>query len=496
MDIKSIFKDWRILVFFVILIIALGYDIFSITNNKLEVLNSPVLPNGTYIYSINGCPVNSLPSYYSCIQQNINSPFLSISTSKGNIVLQPSQYNYLINETNLTQISYISYGIDIAGGYLLILNSTKPLTPQELSIASQVIENRLNSFGVKSINIYPTSEGYIIVELPYSEGYLIPYIVEQGTFYAKIGNETVFTGSEVKPLFGGQYSGLLGCSPAGNQYVCQYFFTLILSPQAANNFAQATKNLSVVFEDGGAYLSEPIVFYLDNQNVSSLLIAADLKGQSAQQVSIQVSGVGNTMAQAEASAYQNAYNLYIILENGQLPAKFNIVEESEIPPIFGQYILKSLELSMLLIFVGIIAILFPVYRKIKVPLLITLTLVSEFAIAFAIGVAIHQTYDIPAFIGIIFGTATGIDDQLVATEEILRAKYNNEKKEPDILDKAIKKAMFIILLAIILEIISVFPAFVAGLALYKGFAVMVIITVGIGYLLTRPAFINLAKRLL
>ena len=495
MDIKSIFKDWRILIFFIILIIALAYDIFSITNNKVEVLNSPVLPNGTYIYSINGCPVNSLSSYYLCLHQNINSPFLTISTSEGNFVLQQNQYSYLINQTNLTQISYISYGIDIAGGYLLILNSSKPLTPQELSIASQVIENRLNAFGVKSINIYPTSAGYIIVQLPYSEGYLIPYIIQQGTFYAKIGNETIFTGSEVKPLFGGQYSGLLGCSPAGNQYVCQYYFTLILSPEAAERFAEATQNLSVVFEDGGAYLSEPIVFYLDNQNVSTLLIAADLKGQAAQQVSIQVSGVGNSMAQAQYNAYQSAYNLYIILENGQLPSKFNIVQESEIPPIFGSYILKSLEFSMLLVFLGIIAILFPVYRRIKVPLLITLTLISEFAIAFAIGVAIHQTYDIPAFIGIIFGTATGIDDQLVATEEILRAKYT-EKKEPDIMDRAIKKAMFIILLAIILEILAVFPAFVAGLALYKGFAVMVIITVGIGYLLTRPAFINLAKKLL
>jgi hypothetical protein len=64
------------------------------------------------------------------------------------------------------------------------------------------------------------------------------------------------------------------------------------------------------------------------------------------------------------------------------------------------------------------------------------------------------------------------------------------------LDKAIKKAMFIILLAIILETLSVFPAFVAGLKLYQGFAIMVIITVWIGYLITRPAFINLAKNLL
>lgn len=500
MDIKSLIKNWRVLIFIIIFIAALVYDAYALNNNKIEVTSSTILPNGTYIYSINGCQVNSIDSYYTCIYNNINSSFLQISTSNGNIVLEPYQYQLLINETNITQSSLISYGIDIAGGYLLILNSSKPLNPQELSVAAQVIENRLNSFGVKSINIYPTSAGYIIVELPYSEGNLIPYIISQGEFYAKIGNTTVFTGSDIKPLFGGQYSGLLGCSPVGNQYVCTYYFTLLLSQQAANNFAQATQNLSVVLQNGGAYLSEPIVFYLDNQNVSTLLIAANLKGSNTQQVSIQVSGTGNSMAQAQYNAYQQAYNLYIILENGQLPSKFNIVQESIIPPIFGYYILKSFELVLLLILIGIFAILYLAYRNLKVPALVTLTLVSEFLISFAIGIVFHQTYDIPAFIGIIFGTATGIDDQLVAVEEILRAKKeeDNEVKTDNVerLDKAIKKAMFIILLAIILESLSVFPAFVAGLSLYRGFAVMVIITVWIGYIITRPAFINLAKNLL
>jgi len=242
MDIKSLIKNWRILIFIIAFIVSLIFDAYALTSNKVEVTSSVILPNGTYIYSINGCPVNSIDSFYTCIYNNINSSFLQISTSNGNIVLEPSQYQSLINETNITQTSLISYGIDIAGGYLLILNSSKPLTPQEVSIAAQVIENRLNSFGVKSIDIYPTSEGYIIVELPYSEGDLIPYIISQGEFYAKIGNTTVFTGSEIKPLFGGQYSGLLGCSPTGNQYVCTYYFTLLLSPQAANNFAQATQN--------------------------------------------------------------------------------------------------------------------------------------------------------------------------------------------------------------------------------------------------------------
>ncbi|MFZ8856095.1 MAG: hypothetical protein ACO2OX_02790 [Candidatus Nanopusillus sp.] len=499
MDIKSLLKNWRVLIFIIILIASSIFVTYALTNKRVEVISSTILPNGTYIYSINGCQVNSINSYYTCIYNNINSSFLQISTSSGNIILEPHQYQLLINETNIIQTSLISYGIDIAGGYLLILNSSKPLTPYELSAAAQIIERRLNSIGVKAINIYKVpSEGYIIIQLPYSERDLIPYITSQGEFYAKIGNTTVFTGSDIKPLFGGQYSGLLGCSPEGNQYVCTYYFTLLLSQEAANNFAKATQNLSIVLQGGGAYLSEPIVFYLDNQNVSTLLIAANLKGSNTQQVSIQVSATGNTLAQAKNNAKQQADKLYIILESGQLPSKFNIVQESVIPPIFGYYVLKSFELVIVLIFIGIFAILYAVYRNIKVPALLTLILISEFLISFAIGIALRQTFDIPAFIGIIFGTATGIDDQLVAIDEILRAKKeeNTGVKETERLDKAIKKTMFVILLAVVLESLSAFPAFVAGLSLYKGFAIMLIITVWVGYLITRPAFINLSKNLL
>jgi len=132
MDIKSLIKNWRVLIFIIIFIVALMFDAYALTNNKVEITSSAILPNGTYIYSINGCQVNSMNSYYTCIYNNINSSFLQISTNNGNIVLEPYQYQLLINETNITQTSLISYGIDIAGGYLLILNSSKPLIPSRI----------------------------------------------------------------------------------------------------------------------------------------------------------------------------------------------------------------------------------------------------------------------------------------------------------------------------------------------------------------------------
>jgi hypothetical protein len=118
MDIKSLLKNWRVLIFIIILIASSIFVTYALTNKRVEVISSTILPNGTYIYSINGCQVNSINSYYTCIYNNINSSFLQISTSSGNIILEPHQYQLLINETNIIQTSLISYGIDIAGGYL------------------------------------------------------------------------------------------------------------------------------------------------------------------------------------------------------------------------------------------------------------------------------------------------------------------------------------------------------------------------------------------
>jgi len=413
-----------------------------------------------------------------------------IKTSSGIFYLQPSDYQYLLNNTSIIREGLVSFGIEIGGGYRVLMNSTEPLSQQLLSVAVQVIQNRLDSYGVKSIQLYSTKEGYIIVDLPYGNKDLIDIISQQGTFYAKVGDTTVFNGSEVKPLMGGQYSGLLGCSPSAGKYICRYYFTLILSQEAAERFAKATENLSVIFIGGGSYLNESITFYLDNKNVSSLLISASLKGKPEQQVMIEVSGIGDTLSQAQQMAYKEAKNLYIILQNGQLPSKFNIVEITQISPAIGYSVLKYILIAVIIAMFALVAVIYYSYRNIKAALLILLVIVSEFIITSSIGVLIKQTFDLAAILGIILGVFTGLDDQIVALDEIVKNKGHDE------LEKKISKVMFIILTAILLEFLAIFPLFIAGLGLYKGFAVMAIITIMIGYFITRPAFIEIARNIL
>lgn len=488
MPLKDLFKEWRIILYLIVVILSAIYVAYALTYKEIVVENSPIsfIPNGTIVYSINGCSVNSIQDFYSCLNSSIGS--IVLNTNKGEIYV-PSEYVGDLYNISLTEYTLIKLGVDLGGGYNVILKPEKPLPQSELQLSVDVIESRLNAYGVKSINLYYTPEGYIIMQIPKGEESLISDVIRLGYFEAKIGNQTIFTGSDIlQILTTPPYAGFMGCSPYGNQWICQYYFTLVISPQAAQNFAQVTQNLGVILQGGQAYLNETIDFYLDNVEQSSLYIAADLKGKPATQVEIQVSGTGTTESEARSNALSQAKNLEVILSSGALPAKLEIVQMSSLSPLFGSYVLNSIIYAGIITVIGIILSLFVAYRRIKVFMLLLLTFISEIIISIALGIAIGLTFDTGALLGVLVGIATGVDDQLIAVEEVLRGR-----KEMTI-ERSVRKALFIIMAAIATEFVAVVPLFVGGLGLLRGFATMTILTILVGFLITRPAVVKIAEK--
>lgn len=485
----DILKDWRISLYFASLILSIIFLIYAFSYKEVIVKYSPIdlIPNNTVIYSVDGCKVNSINDFYSCLK---NAKNYILETNKGTIRI-PEEYEKYLNEIKLYENSIVKFGVDIGGGYNIILAPVGNISESDLELAVRVIENRINAFGVKSINLYYTPEGYIIIQLPVGEEDIINRITQMGKFEAKINNITVFTGEDILSVVTSPpEAGFNFCTKSQNEWVCQYYFTLVISPKAAENFAKVTENLSVVYKGGGFYLDRPIEFYLDGQKVSELLISADLKGKPVTKVSIEIARSGATEREARANAMEEAKSLQVILANGNLPTKFEVVQVSVLSPIFGKYILNSLYITGIVMFSLILLTLIITYRRIKVFLLLVLAMVSEVVIGLALGIAVGQTLDLAALLGILVAVATGIDDQLIAVEEILRGR-----KELDI-QKSIKKALFIILVAVLLEFMAVFPLFVAGLGLFRGFATMTILTIGVGYLITRRAFVRLVEKVI
>jgi len=487
--IKDLLKDWRVLLYLIILFVSTVYLLYSIFSMKVVVDESPILPNGTVVYAINNCKVTSVQSFYSCIP---NEGPAIVRTSDGNFLLNTSELDLLRYNTSVIPSGDIKLGTDIGGGYQVILKSEKPLSLDQMYLAQRILESRLNDMGIKALDIYIAGDQYIIALIPSTEKELIEKIKEQGYFVAEIDNQTVFTGADIiSILTDPQHSGL-ECGTSQGGWVCSYYFTLVLSQNAAMRFANITSNIPVSIESGGRYLEDEIYFYLDGQLVSSLYIDANLKGVPATQVQIRVSGEGSSEKEAATNAINEAKDLEMYLGKGSLPSKFEIEEISYIPPEIVGGLLYNILLAGLIALILIGIVVFLVFRNVKASLLVYIPMISELIISIALGIALGQTFDIPAILGVFLGIATGIDDNLIIVNDTLLGKREYK------IEKSIRKITFIIVTAVLIEVLAYVPLLFSNIALglLRGFAIMTIITALVGLFVTRPAYVQLAHKLL
>lgn len=487
---KELLKDIRVAIYFVSTIIAIIYLIYSITTMKVVVEDSPIIPKGTIIYSINDCKVRSIQDFYSCIPEKGN---ILVNTNRGNYLIEEENIHEFKEKTIVTTTGNIKFGIDIGGGYMIILKSLEEISRDQLYLAQRVLEDRLNALGLKSLNIYAAGDKYIVIQVPTTEKRLIDVIRQQGHFEAKIMNITVFTGSDIiNILTSPGYAGFEGCDRDITGWYCSYYFTLVLSRDAARRFANITRDIPLSLELGGRYLKEKIYFYLDGELISELYIDANLRGVEAMQVLIKVSGSGNTQREASENALNKARDLQIVLGSGSLPSKFEIEQISYISPQIAKEYLNKFSIALILALAILGILVFSVYRNIVASLLIYIPMISEVILAVAIAIAVGQTLDVAAILGIFLGISTGMDDNLIIVNDVLRGKKEYK------VEKSIKKVLFIVFTAIFTEIIAFVPMLHPSMAfgLFRGFAFMTIITALVGYFITRPAYVKLTNFLL
>jgi len=112
-----------------------------------------------------------------------------------------------------------------------------------------------------------------------------------------------------------------------------------------------------------------------------------------------------------------------------------------------------------------------------------------------LGVAalIGWNLDMAAIAGIIVAVGTGVDDQIVITDEVMKG----EKKEiVSNWKQKLKNAFFIIFSAYFATLASMVPLMFAGAGLLKGFALTTIIGISVGVFVTRPAYAEIVEILL
>jgi len=456
------------------------------------------LRQGMVIKGIDRQPIINLESYstvVSSIFQGTNMTKVTITTSEQEFVIFTDKLDITVTDIPKTNLKT---GLDLSGGArALVKPENVSLSSQEISDLISVTSERLNVYGISDITIRPVKDlagnNYMLVEIAgATTADLKDLVGQQGKFEAKIGNDTVFIGGkrDITSVCRNDATcaRIESCSQIQEGYACKFQFVIYLSEEAAKRHANITSTLGINTTESGRYLDKKLNLYLDDNLVDSLLISEDLKGRVTTQVAVSGSGVGSTQKDAYNNALENMNKLQTILITGSLPYKLDIVKLDSISPVLGSQFLRNIIYLGLVAFLAVSVVIFIKYRKIKVVLPIILTIFSEAFITLGIAALIRWNLDAPSIAGIIAGLGTGVDDQIVITDEtVLDINVG--------MGERIKRAFFIILTAFFTTVAAMLPLFWAGAGMLRGFALTTILCITVGILVTRPAFADILKKI-
>ncbi len=211
-------------------------------------------------------------------------------------------------------------------------------------------------------------------------------------------------------------------------------------------------------------------------------IQADIAGKAV--TNVEITGVRSSRDDAE----RDARDLQILLSQ-RLPVKISFEGETAIEPRLGAEIKGEAMRAAVGAIVGIWAMLYIRYRRLRIAVAIVGTMLCEVIITLGLASAIRWTIGLPEIGGLIAVIGSGVDHQIVITDEILRGVAPQAKKVS--IRGRIGRAFSVIFAAAATTIAAMVCLASLGFGVMRGFALVTIIGVLSAVLVTRPAYARL-----
>ena len=196
--------------------------------------------------------------------------------------------------------------------------------------------------------------------------------------------------------------------------------------------------------------------------------------------------------QIQTTTDGEASTLHINLIAGELPSDLNLDDSNdyELSPTLAQdFKIGSLIVGLFAIF-AVVMMVFLRYGEPQVAVPMSVTAMSEVIILLGFAAAIGMPIDLAHVAGFIVVVGTGVDDLIIIADEVMSEGEVNSHK---VFDSRFKKAFWIIGAAASTTLIAMGPLAILDLGDLRGFAIITIIGVLIGVLVTRPAYGNILR---
>lgn len=358
-----------------------------------------------------------------------------------------------------------------------IVTYQEGVSPSTADEVKRILSDKVNALGMQDARINlltPTGSEYpqyVRIELAGVDMAKAQEIVgTQGLFEIRVqttGNETEHV------LYGDQITSVgVPQRDTYGQWGVGFSFT--------DTGAEAFRNAAI--ESGAADNpnAHHLVMILDNETVYS----APLSGELATQLrSGPVSSLSASTGTGDAGR-EDAMTLQIHLRAGALPVQVDIVGSGSVPAALGE------QFKITVLLAGIIALLavgVMVYYRYREPSIVLPMLAVNFAeIVILLGISrfIIQL-DLATIAGLIAVVGTGIDQLIIITDEVL---HEGRVPSQNLYLKRYGRALGIIAISAATVFIAMLPLALMDLSTLRGFAIVTILGVLIGILVTRPAY--------
>ena len=195
----------------------------------------------------------------------------------------------------------------------------------------------------------------------------------------------------------------------------------------------------------------------------------------------------------QTTNFSEAQELKLNLESGALPTTLDIQSELFLAPSLAQKFKPLALVTGLVAWLVVSGVVFYRYREIKVAIPMLLTAAAEIWLLLGFAVGIGLALDLSHIAGFIAVIGTGVDDLIIIADEILQ---RGEIKTGRVFKNRFRKAFWVIGAAAATTIIAMSPLAVLSLGDLQGFAIVTIVGVLIGVLVTRPAYGDVLRNLL
>jgi preprotein translocase subunit SecD len=364
-----------------------------------------------------------------------------------------------------------------AGGQL---TSYEPgVTRETAELAKQILEQKINALGTKNANVNPLIglsgvSQYIRVELAgvsLTEAKAI--VGTQGRFEIRIhtqGNETehVLYGDAISTV------GIPSTEPRGSD---KWGVSFTLSEQGAAQFQDAAIKYNATTDPENHWLD----MILDDKIVYTAPLSQDLASKLQFQPTQQLFASTGT----GTKGLNDAQNLEIHLRAGALPVQVTVAGSGYVPAALSDYFKTMSVVAFIIAALAVGAVIYYRYREAAIVLPMMAVNLSEIVILLGIMAAIQYQLDLAAIAALIAVLGTSIDQLVIITDEVL---HEGRVPSKQLYQKRLTRAVGIIMISAATVVIAMLPLALMDLSTLRGFAIITILGVLIGVLITRPAY--------